>query len=109
MTGHGNVQDYVDRALKVASADGQAVVRAREVLQHQIRISNSEIDIFLSRFRYNFRNIDSARRWMKCFMFRNYLLRLFERQCSLEADSKAGISMKNIIAEPLAPFKKEYC
>lgn len=70
---------------------------------------NSEIDIFLSRFRYNFRNIDGARRWMKCFMFCNYLLRLFERQCSSEADSEASISIKNIIADPLASFKEEHC
>ena len=40
------IQDLVDHALKVASAKGDAVVQARDVLEHQIRISNSEIDIF---------------------------------------------------------------
>jgi PmbA protein len=46
MTEKEAFQDLVDYTLKTASADGQAVVRAREVLEHQIRISNSEIDIF---------------------------------------------------------------
>lgn len=68
---------------------------------------NSEIDIFLSRFRYNFRNINSARRWMKCFIFCNYLLRLFEQQYSSEVDSDAGISLKSIIADPLTSFTEE--
>jgi PmbA protein len=46
MTEKESLQDLVDHALKIASTDGQAVVQAREVLEHQIRISNSEIDIF---------------------------------------------------------------
>ena len=46
MTGKKELQSVVDHALKVASAEGEAIVRAREVLEHQIRISNSEIDIF---------------------------------------------------------------
>ncbi|MHA2428262.1 MAG: hypothetical protein ACXADB_09590 [Candidatus Hermodarchaeia archaeon] len=40
------VQELVDHALKGASVKGDAMVRARDVLEHQIRISNSEIDIF---------------------------------------------------------------
>jgi PmbA protein len=46
MTGQADLQDVVDHALKVASTDGQAVIRARDVVEHQIRISNSEIEIF---------------------------------------------------------------
>ena len=46
MMEHQEIQDLVDHALKVASAKGDAVVQARDVLEHQIRISNSEIDIF---------------------------------------------------------------
>ncbi|MFX1402859.1 MAG: TldD/PmbA family protein [Promethearchaeota archaeon] len=46
MTSKEELQGIVDHALKVASAEGEAIVRAREVLEHQIRISNSEIDIF---------------------------------------------------------------
>lgn len=69
---------------------------------------NSEIDIFLSRFRYNFRSLESARRWMKCFMFCNHLLRMFEKQCDSEAKSKAGISIQNIV-DPIASFQEAYC
>lgn len=36
----------IDYTLKIASPEGEAVVQAREILEHQIRISNSEIDIF---------------------------------------------------------------
>ncbi|MFW9935170.1 MAG: TldD/PmbA family protein [Candidatus Thorarchaeota archaeon] len=46
MTGQENLQEIVNHALKVASAEGEAVVQGREVLEHQIRVSNSEIDIF---------------------------------------------------------------
>lgn len=46
MTEQGGLRPLVDHTLKQASVDGQAVVRARDVLRHQIRISNSEIDIF---------------------------------------------------------------
>jgi PmbA protein len=46
MSNLDNVQRIVEHALKVAPKDGQAVVRARDVLEHQVRISNSEIDIF---------------------------------------------------------------
>jgi PmbA protein len=46
MMEHKEIQDLVDYALKVVSAKGDSVVQARDVLEHQIRISNSEIDIF---------------------------------------------------------------
>jgi PmbA protein len=36
----------VEQALKLASEPGEAIVRGQDVLLHQIRISNSEIDIF---------------------------------------------------------------
>lgn len=69
---------------------------------------NSEIDIFLSRFRYNFRSVESAERWMKIFMFRNYLLRVFERQVSSKEDSTANISLKKWM-DPLGLTKKDTC
>jgi PmbA protein len=46
MTNKENLNSLIDRALKGASIEGEAVVRGREVIEHQIRISNSEIDIF---------------------------------------------------------------
>ncbi len=46
MTGKEELGTMIDQALKIASAEGEAIVRGRNVLEHQIRISNSEIDIF---------------------------------------------------------------
>lgn len=69
---------------------------------------NSEIDIFLSRFRYNFRSMKSAERWIKVFMFRNYLLRVFERQVSCREDSTANISLHTLM-DPLSLAKKDSC
>ncbi|MFW9830387.1 MAG: TldD/PmbA family protein [Candidatus Thorarchaeota archaeon] len=41
-----NFGALVNYALKAVSTDAQAVIRGRDVVRHQIRISNSEIDIF---------------------------------------------------------------
>ncbi|MFX1474074.1 MAG: TldD/PmbA family protein [Promethearchaeota archaeon] len=46
MTKSEETQSLVEQALKVASRHGEAVVRGQDILRHQIRISNSEIDIF---------------------------------------------------------------
>lgn len=69
---------------------------------------NSEIDIFLSRFRYNFRSRKSAENWMKVFMFRNYLLRVFEKQLSCKEDSTASISLQDVM-DPLGLTGKDIC
>ena len=46
MTKATDTQSLVEQALKLASVEGEAIVRGQDVLRHQIRISNSEIDIF---------------------------------------------------------------
>ncbi len=46
MTKLEDTLSLVNQALKLASVHGEVIVRGQDVLRHQIRISNSEIDIF---------------------------------------------------------------
>lgn len=66
---------------------------------------NSEIDIFLSRFRYNFSSIESAERWMKCFMFCKYLQQKFKQHTSSGMTSQPENRTK-LSEEPLIPFQR---
>lgn len=67
---------------------------------------NSEIDIFLSRFRYNFSNLESAQRWAKCFMLIRYLLKKFRTTSYASQPEKQA---NPILQKPLAPFQKIVC
>lgn len=63
---------------------------------------NSEIDMFLSRFRYNFSSIESAQRWMRCFMLtRNLLARFKAAGCVSQPEKQAN----PILQKPLTPFQ----
>lgn len=65
---------------------------------------NSEIDIFLSRFRYNFSSIESAQRWMRCFMLTRHLLQQFKAGCEQEPPNR-----QTLLQKPLAPFQNAAC
>ncbi len=67
---------------------------------------NSEIDIFLSRFRYNFTSLESAQRWTKCFMLTRYLLKKFKAASYASQPEKQA---NPILEKPLAPFQKIAC
>lgn len=67
---------------------------------------NSEIDVFLSRFRYSFSSLESAERWMKCFMLCRNLLRKFKQiNCSGITSQPVNRTQK-LSEEPLIPFQK---
>jgi len=67
---------------------------------------NSEIDIFLSRFRYNFSSLESAQRWAKCFMLTRYLLKRFKAKSYASQPEKQA---NPILEKPLALFQKIAC
>ena len=92
LTAYNRSTKFLGRKCKsvIAGINGKGFVYKKNfywITNNPVESLNSEIDNYLSKFRYNFANIESANRYADLFMLSKHLKKSFMEKKFLEASS----------------------